>query len=71
MRQRLRASSAHARVRYVVSGNSCSLDARDTSNLPPAPLEPAAPGPSAPLPPYRIQVGDVLIGPAAAEPGIE
>ena len=32
----------------------------NTSNLPPAPLEPAVLGPSAPLPPYRIQVGDVL-----------
>jgi polysaccharide export outer membrane protein len=32
----------------------------NTSNLPPAPLEPVALGPSAPLPPYRIQVGDVL-----------
>ena len=32
----------------------------NTDNLPPAPLEPAVLGPSAPLPPYRIQVGDVL-----------
>jgi polysaccharide export outer membrane protein len=32
----------------------------NTSNLPPAPPEPLALGPSAPLPPYRIQVGDVL-----------
>ena len=32
----------------------------DTGNLPPAPPEPVALGPSAPLPPYRIQVGDVL-----------
>lgn len=30
------------------------------SNMPPAPPEPVALGPSAPLPPYRIQVGDVL-----------
>jgi polysaccharide export outer membrane protein len=32
----------------------------NTSSLPPAPPEPVALGPSAPLPPYRIQVGDVL-----------
>jgi polysaccharide export outer membrane protein len=32
----------------------------NTSNLPPAPLEPAAYAPSTNLPPYRIQVGDVL-----------
>ena len=32
----------------------------DTSNLQPAPAEPVVLGPSAPLPPYRIQVGDVL-----------
>lgn len=32
----------------------------DTGSLPPAPPEPVALGPSAPLPPYRIQVGDVL-----------
>lgn len=31
-----------------------------TSNMPPAPPEPLALGPAAPLPPYRIQVGDVL-----------
>jgi polysaccharide export outer membrane protein len=32
----------------------------NTANLPAAPPEPVALGPSAPLPPYRIQVGDVL-----------
>lgn len=32
----------------------------NTANLPPAPLEPAAYVPSLPMPPYRIQVGDIL-----------
>jgi polysaccharide biosynthesis/export protein len=32
----------------------------DTSNMPPAPLEPAAYVPSLPLPAYHLQVGDVL-----------
>ncbi|HTB45339.1 MAG TPA: polysaccharide biosynthesis/export family protein [Acetobacteraceae bacterium] len=59
MRQRLRASSAlHGFVMLSVA--VVLAGCADTSNLPPAPLEPAALGPSAPLPPYRIQVGDVL-----------
>jgi polysaccharide export outer membrane protein len=59
MRRRLRASSAlHGIV--MLSAAVVLAACTNTSNLPPAPPEPVALGPSAPLPPYRIQVGDVL-----------
>jgi polysaccharide export outer membrane protein len=59
MRQRLRASTAlHGIV--MLSAALVLAACTNTSNLPPAPPEPVALGPSAPLPPYRIQVGDVL-----------
>ncbi|HTW71823.1 MAG TPA: polysaccharide biosynthesis/export family protein [Acetobacteraceae bacterium] len=59
MRQGLRTSTA---LRGVVALSAAigMAACTNTSNLPPAPLEPVALGPSAPLPPYRIQVGDVL-----------
>ena len=58
-RKRLRASTALRG--FVVAAAATGVAAcTNTANLPPAPLEPAALGPSAPLPPYRIQVGDVL-----------
>lgn len=59
MRESLRASSA---LRGIVSLSAAVGLAACTStgNLPPAPPEPVALGPSAPLPPYRLQVGDVL-----------
>ncbi|MGA3398213.1 MAG: polysaccharide biosynthesis/export family protein [Acetobacteraceae bacterium] len=59
LRQRLRASRALRRI-VVLSAAVALAACTNTGNLPPAPLEPVALGPSAPLPPYRIQVGDVL-----------
>jgi polysaccharide export outer membrane protein len=58
-RQRLRASSA-LRGLVILSAAIGLAACTNTSNLPPAPPEPVALGPAAPLPPYRIQVGDVL-----------
>jgi len=59
VRQRLRSSTA---LRGVVALSAAigMAACTNTSNLPPAPPEPVALGPSLPLPPYRIQVGDVL-----------
>jgi protein involved in polysaccharide export with SLBB domain len=59
VRQTLRTSTALRGV-VVLSVAIGMAACTNTSNLPPAPLEPAVLGPSAPLPPYRIQVGDVL-----------
>ncbi len=59
IRQKLRASSALRGI-VVLSAAIGIAACTDTGNLPPAPMEPAAIGPSAPLPPYRLQVGDVL-----------
>jgi polysaccharide biosynthesis/export protein len=57
--QSLHASSALRGV-VVLSAAVALAACTNTSSLPPAPPEPVALGPSAPLPPYRIQVGDVL-----------
>jgi len=59
LRQRLHASSALRGI-VMLSAAIGLMACTNTSNLPPAPPEPVALGPSAPLPPYRIQVGDVL-----------
>lgn len=59
MRQTLCASSA-LRGLVVLSAAFGLAACTNTSNLPPAPPEPVVLGPSAPLPPYRLQVGDVL-----------
>lgn len=59
MRQSLRASSALRGVVALSAAVGLAACANN-ANLPPAPAEPVALGPSAPLPPYRIQVGDVL-----------
>ena len=59
MRQTLHASSALRGI-VMLSAAIGLMACTNTSNLPPAPPEPAALGPSAPLPPYRLQVGDVL-----------
>lgn len=57
--KRLAASTALRGI--VVAATAMGVAAcTNTSNLPPAPLEPAAYVPSLPLPPYHIQVGDVL-----------
>ena len=59
VRQRLFASSALRG--FVILSAAIGLAAcTNTGDLPPAPTEPVALGPPAPLPPYRIQVGDVL-----------
>jgi len=59
VRGRLRTSTA---LRGVVALSAAigMAACTNTSDLPPAPPEPIALGPSAPLPPYRIEVGDVL-----------
>lgn len=59
MSQRLRTSTALRGV-VVLSAAIGMAACTNTSSLPPAPPEPLALGPSVPLPPYRIQVGDVL-----------
>lgn len=59
MRQRLHASSALRGI-VALAATVGLMACTNTSNLPPAPAEPVAVGPSAPLPPYRLQVGDVL-----------
>ncbi len=59
MRERLRTSTT-ARAIVVLTAAVALAACTNTGNLPPAPPEPVALGPSAPLPPYRIQVGDVL-----------
>ncbi len=53
-------SSAAMRGLVVLSGAAMLAACASTSHLPPAPLEPAPITQTAPLPPYRIQVGDVL-----------
>jgi polysaccharide biosynthesis/export protein len=59
VRQPLRASTALRGV-VVLSAAIGIAACTNTDKLPPAPPEPLALGPSVPLPPYRIQVGDVL-----------
>jgi polysaccharide biosynthesis/export protein len=59
MRERLCASTA-LRGLVILSAAVVLAACTNTDKLPPAPPEPVALGPSAPLPPYRLQVGDVL-----------